>query len=498
MTLTQPPSSASKGDILVVDDTPENLALLSQLLKERGYKVRSVTKGSAGLRGAQAAPPDLILLDIRMPEMNGYEVCQRLKAQAHTQAIPVIFISALGEVIDKVKAFGIGGVDYITKPFQAEEVLARIETHLTLRRLQQQLQAQNQQLQQEMAERLAAQEKFTKAFRACPSPLAILRRPEGQFLEVNPSFSQLTGYDLQDILGRNFDDLHLGTGQATYPQWLAQLNQQGALYNQACELQTKTGETRTVLLSIEALELDDNPCTLHIFHDITEYKRLETQFISLVSHELRTPLNALVGSLDLLRTGQLGTLTPQGQHILDIAISNSERLIRLVNDILDLDRIQAGHLVLSKVECSLEDLFRESVQTLQSWADRQGITLDYQAPPLTLWADPDRLVQTLTNLLSNAIKFSEPGQTVWLRGSQDRQGIHLWVRDQGRGIPAEQLQQVFEPFRQVNTADAYQKGGTGLGLAICRRLVEQHQGRLWVESQLGQGSTFHILLPPVR
>ncbi len=132
-------SQVSKGDILIVDDTPDNLHLLSTMLEERGYEVRSVTNGSTALMGIQAQPPDLILLDINMPGMNGYEVCQRLKANPHTHEIPAIFISALNEVFDKVKAFTVGGVDYIAKPFQVEEVLARIENQLTVRRLQAQL-----------------------------------------------------------------------------------------------------------------------------------------------------------------------------------------------------------------------------------------------------------------------------------------------------------------------------------------------------------------------
>ncbi len=140
-----------KGDILIVDDTPDNLRLLSSTLAEHGYKVRSVINGAMALMGAQAAPPDLIMLDIKMPDMDGYEVCQRLKANPQTREIPVIFISALDEVLDKVKAFTSGGVDYIQKPFHIQEVLARIENQLTIRRLQVQLQTQNQQLQQTQA-----------------------------------------------------------------------------------------------------------------------------------------------------------------------------------------------------------------------------------------------------------------------------------------------------------------------------------------------------------
>jgi two-component system, sensor histidine kinase and response regulator len=135
MNYSQPP----KGDILIVDDTPDNLRLLSTMLEEKGYEVRSVTNGTTALMGIQAQPPDLILLDINMPTMTGYEVCERLKADPNTQEIPIIFISALSEVFDKVKAFAVGGVDYITKPFQVEEVLARIKNQLTVRRLQAQL-----------------------------------------------------------------------------------------------------------------------------------------------------------------------------------------------------------------------------------------------------------------------------------------------------------------------------------------------------------------------
>ncbi|MDB9527482.1 adenylate/guanylate cyclase domain-containing protein [Oscillatoria sp. CS-180] len=147
-----------RADILAIDDTPENLQLLSQLLTDRHYKVRSVTKGTTAIRAAQAAPPDLILLDINMPEMGGYEVCERLRADERTREIPVIFISASGETVDKIKAFEVGGVDFVTKPFQVEEVLARIKTHLQLRALRQQLQTQNEQLQQEIRDRLKAEQ----------------------------------------------------------------------------------------------------------------------------------------------------------------------------------------------------------------------------------------------------------------------------------------------------------------------------------------------------
>ena len=157
------PTQPSKENILIVDDTPNNLRLLSTMLTEQGYKVRSVISGKMALTATQAAPPDLILLDINMPQMNGYQICEKLKSNEKTREIPVIFISALDEVLDKVKAFAVGGVDYITKPFQLEEVLVRVQNQLTLRQLSKQLQEQNARLQEEIRERKLAQEALEKA-----------------------------------------------------------------------------------------------------------------------------------------------------------------------------------------------------------------------------------------------------------------------------------------------------------------------------------------------
>jgi len=494
------PETSVKGDVLIIDDTPENLTLLAEMLKQEGFKVRSAIKGATALRGAQAVPPDVILLDVNMPEMNGYEVCEQLKASDRTRAIPVIFISALGDVLDKVKAFQVGGVDYITKPFQLEEVKARITTHLTLCRLQQQLQAQNLRLQEEIRERQQAEDKFAKVFRASPHPIAITTRTEGRFVDVNPAFLQLTGYAQAEVVGLTLVDLQLGIAPEDY-QALPQSTTRQLIYNQECELRTKSGEQRVVLLSLEDIELEGIPCTLNIINDITQRKRLENEFISVVSHELRTPLSSLMGALDVLSTGQLGELTEKGQNVLNIATTNTERLIRLVNDILDLERLKFGKITLHPAECNLAPIIIQATEAMQAMADQAQVRLQTQPLSVPLWADSDRLIQALTNLLSNAIKFSEPGSTVWLHAdvpSPDTPAdphLTITVRDQGRGIPSDKLDLIFERFQQVDTSDARQKGGTGLGLAICRSIIEQHNGKIWAESTLGEGSIFYVALP---
>jgi PAS domain S-box-containing protein len=484
-----------KADILAIDDTPENLALLSQMLTAKGYKVRSVTKGSTAIRGAKAAPPDLILLDVKMPEMNGYEVCQQLKADDRTRNIPVIFISALGDVFDKVKAFQVGGVDYITKPFQVEEVLARLDTHLTICNLQIKLQAQNQQLQQEIASKTAAEDKFAKAFRACPNPIAIATYQTGSLLDVNKSFLQMSGYTTAELIGHQINQIYSPSALEVYNQALQQLESQGFVRNLELEFQTKSGQIKTVLLSVELIELGGTKCTLQIMNDITERKRLENEFISLVSHELKTPMTSTIGALDLLNSGQLGTLSDRGQQILNVAIRNTERLIRLVNDILDLERMKSGKITIEPVQCELQPLLIQATETMQAMADKAQVHLQLEPCSVLIELDPDRILQTLTNLLSNSIKFTEPGGIIKLKAKMDNNRCYISVQDTGRGIPEDKLQSIFERFQQVDASDSRSKGGTGLGLAICRHIIEGHNGKIWVESVLGQGSTFYISLP---
>ena len=484
-----------KADILAIDDTPENLALLSQMLTEKGYKVRSVTKGSTAIRGAKAVPPDLVLLDVKMPQMNGYEVCRQLKSDERTRDIPVIFISALGDVFDKVNAFEIGGVDYITKPFQVEEVLARLNTHLTIRKLQIKLQAQNIQLQREIAEKTAAEDKFAKAFRACPNPIAIVACESARILEVNNSFLQTSGYTASEIVNSRLDRIYSTSALTVYYRAIRTLKTRGFIRNLELEFTTKSGRVKTILLSMELIELGGRKCILEIMNDITERKRLENEFISLVSHELKTPMTSTIGALDLLNSGQLGRLSDRGKHILQIAIRNSERLIRLVNDILDLERMKSGKITIERKQCQLQPLLVQATETMGAMAQKAGVQLILDSCEATLNLDADRILQTLTNLLSNSIKFTEFGGTVKLSASVNGDRCQITVRDTGRGIPAEKLESIFERFQQVDASDSRSKGGTGLGLAICRQIIQRHEGRIWVESLLGAGSTFYIDLP---
>jgi len=234
------------------------------------------------------------------------------------------------------------------------------------------------------------------------------------------------------------------------------------------------------------------------FRDISQryaLDRLKDEFISTVSHELRTPLTSIRGALGLLSSGMLGQVNDKSANLLRIALTNSDRLVRLINDILDLERIQSGKEPLAFRHVQLAQTIRQAIEGMAPVADAAGVQLIHDTTQAEIPADPDRLLQVVTNLLSNAVKFSPPDSTVSVMLRPGASGVTLSVIDQGRGIPADKLEAIFGRFQQVDVSDSRQKGGSGLGLAICRTIVQQHSGRIWAERNPVRGSTFRVFLP---
>ena len=233
--------------------------------------------------------------------------------------------------------------------------------------------------------------------------------------------------------------------------------------------------------------------------EISEHQRvqqLKDEFTSVVSHELRTPLTSIRGSLGLMAGGAVGTMPTQAQRMLEIAVTNTDRLIRLINDILDISRMESGEVVMQPRPIPARDLVHDAVEELRGMADDAGVALQARGGTGVVHADRDRVLQTLINLISNAIKFSPEGGRVSVDAEDLGDEVLFSVRDEGRGIPAEKLQSIFGRFEQVDPSDSREKGGTGLGLAISHAIVRRHHGRIWAESTLGEGSTFFFTLPP--
>lgn len=357
----------------------------------------------------------------------------------------------------------------------------------------------------------ASEQLFRSAFDDAPIGISLIS-PTGQFVKVNAYYCRLLGYSEAELLNLCFQEITDPADREADQEGLRQLL---AGEIQSFQMQkrfiTKQGTTVPVYLN-SALVRDQNGQPLysvgHIqdIRDRLKVERMKDEFISVVSHELRTPLTSIRGALGILETGVFDQRPEQAQHMLKIAINNSDRLVRLVDDILSLERLVSGKVTLVMEPCQVAELMQQAIDSVQALADQAGIVLSMQPLETELRAAPDAIIQTLTNLLSNAIKFSMPGGTVWLvaepqwiepAGSDPLAEILFTVKDQGRGIPSDKLEIIFEQFQQVDVSDSRRKGGTGLGLAICKKIVQQHGGRIWVESQLGKGSQFYFALPVV-
>ena len=318
---------------------------------------------------------------------------------------------------------------------------------------------------------------------------------------VNPFFLKITGYTHPEVLGKNWFENFLppSNQQSTQVVFSEVLAQKYHPYYQNPIL-TKSGEERFIAWNNTMLQDSEGNIigTISIGEDITERQKLEeikNEFIGIVSHELRTPLTGIKMSLGLITSGVYDKNPEKSRRMIEIALLNTNRLVNLVNDILDLERLDSGRAIVEKTVCKAADLMQQAVDSIQALATQQQISLIVTPTDAEVWGTGDAIVQTLTNLLSNAIKFSPADSTIHLSAQNQTDFVLFQVSDRGRGIPADKLELIFGRFQQVDASDSREKGGTGLGLAICRSIVEGHGGKIWAESILGEGSTFCFTLP---
>ncbi|MFN6452223.1 MAG: response regulator [Nostoc sp. EfeVER01] len=372
-------------------------------------------------------------------------------------------------------------------------------------RVNQQLQSQLDERQRTQGELRFSQARFARILDIADDAIISINGFQSITL-FNQGAEKIFGYSAQEVIGQGLDLL--------LPQRFFQAHRQHVVdFGQSPNVARRMGERREIYgrrkdgtefpaeASISKIEMAEEIFYTVILRDITERKlieRMKDEFVSVVSHELRTPLTSIHGSLGMLASGLLPTDSEQGKRLLQIATDSSERLVRLINDILDIERIESGKAKMEPEICNIVDLITQAVNVMQPLADKAGVKVSVSAQSGQVLADCDRIVQTLTNLLSNAIKFSSVGSTVCLEAQQQGNEVLLTVKDTGRGIPTEKLESIFERFQQVDSSDSRNHDGTGLGLAICKSIMQQHGGRIWAESTLGKGSTFYIALPLFR
>ncbi len=324
---------------------------------------------------------------------------------------------------------------------------------------------------------------------------------EGRLTFVNRSGADMLGYSPQELLGKDMHSLvhHSHPDGSPYPleesPIFGSLKRDTPLHVDDDVFWRKDGQALPVeYVACPLLENGRVDGIVVAFTDVTERRRLDRmkdEFIATVSHELRTPLTSLRAALGLVASGALDKRPEKIPQMLDIALTNCDRLVRLVNDIVDFERIGSGTLPLHKSEWNAIDLLRRAMDPERSSAARAGLTFRIDAQPVDVWVDGDRILQVLGNLIRNAVKFSEKGGEIRLaaRASSETE-VTFEVQDQGAGIPPEKLDLIFERFQQADASDSRMQGGTGLGLALCRGIINQHGGRIWAKSNPGSGSTF--------
>jgi len=322
---------------------------------------------------------------------------------------------------------------------------------------------------------------------------------------ANPAAMRMTGHEIGELDGRYLHEVIHHTRPDGTPclvdecPMMASL-EDGVVHRRADDVYWRKDGTSLPIeyTTTPIVEHGEVKGAVVVCKDVSERRELERtkdEFTSVVSHELRTPLTSIRGSLGLLESGVLGPLPEKGQRMIEIAVQNTDRLVRLINDILDIERMDHGEGVMHKEPTDAAELIARATEGLQSFAAEAQVTLRAETASVPLVADPDRVIQTLTNLISNAVKFSPPASTVRVSCARDDGEVLFCVTDEGRGIPADKHESIFERFQQVDASDSREKGGTGLGLAICRTIVENHGGRIWVESVAGEGSRFSFVLP---
>ncbi|MGL4622524.1 MAG: response regulator, partial [Chroococcidiopsis sp.] len=523
----------AEAHLLVVDDDPKILAVLPALLNPWGLKVTTLEDPRRFWETLEATAPDLLILDVEMPYVNGIDLCQVVRNEPRWSDLPILFLTVHhdADIVDRV--FSAGADDFVSKPIVGSELVTRIVNRLERMKLLHRINQVratnnvesenrfklNEQLQSELNERQRTQEALQNSQALFAGIVAIaddaiISIDSNQRITLfNSGAERIFGYSAAEAIGQPLDLLLPKCFAAAHRQYVDEFGQSPNLARRMGERREiygcrKDGTEFPAEASISKLNLGGETVYTVYLHDVSDRKQIERmkdEFISVVSHELRTPLTSIHGSLGMLASGLLQPDSPQGQRLLQIATDSTERLVRLINDILDIERIESGKVKMEKESCDVTELITEAVNVMQPLADKAGITLSVSSLPIQVWADPDRIVQTLTNLLSNAIKFSPSGSTVWLSvelGSREqgtgsrgekRAGntggeiqnpkfkiqnsnisdslaprsslltphITFQVKDTGRGIPADKLDSIFERFQQVDSTDSRKHDGTG-------------------------------------
>ena len=545
--------------ILVVDDEPTVVDVFNEFLGAQGYEVTVVSNGEDAVRMIPSLAPDIILTDINLPGLSGLEVMRH--ARAHDPEVAVIVVTGYASAATAIDALRQGAYDYVTKPFDLDEVHQIVERGIANRRLK----AINRQLVEELRDKNAILERHELELRErvqlATRQMTMLYEVGKEIaasLELEPRLnliaaraaeqtgapsavvylkqSEMENFAPVAVHGFEWSVRELNTGNliprddalapVAYDQQLVRLAPAPdadaiavpGLPGVRCRTMialplAADGETIGVLAVCDKSDGfnsdDEGFLTLYasqaafairnsqLYEHTKSLDRLKSEFVAVVSHEIRTPLTSVKGAVELLSDSAYFKNTDQQAKLLSIAHANSERLLVLINDILDFSKLESASLPMSLERQSLGSVVEQAAHDLRTVFEEHGIELQVEVPSdlPDLHIDAGRVTQVVTNLLSNAIKFSPQGGVIRIAAAVWEGAVRVSVRDHGEGIAPQNLPKLFRKFSQIDSSATRRAGGAGLGLVICKGIVEQHGGRIWVESTPGEGSTFQFTLP---
>jgi two-component system sensor histidine kinase/response regulator len=437
-------------EILIVEDSPTQAERLRRLIQTLHYTARVAANGQLALAAIRERKPHLVLSDIVMPEMNGYDLCRAIKSDPTLRDIPVILVTSLNDPKDIIRGIECGADNFIRKPYAEDYLLNRISHMLMNQKLR-----KNQNVEIGIALYLGDQKHFINAERQ--QILDLLISTYEQAVQVN---GELQARERQVI----------------------ELNMR--LAHHAAELETINRE-----IALKNLEL-------------AEASRMKSAFIANMSHELRTPLNAIIGFTGALLMKLPGPLTSDQDKQLNTIRASARHLLSLINDILDVAKIEAGKLTLSIEPVPCQELMAEVADTLRPLAQQKGLALEMALGepgqrPVVIDTDRRALTQILINLLNNAIKFTEQGTVRISLHQREEDGVlvtEMSIADSGAGIKEEDQAKLFQAFSQLDSTSTRHVEGAGLGLYLCQNLANAIGGALFFNSDYGSGSTFTLAL----
>lgn len=525
-------------NILIVDDEPRNLTVLETVLENPGYRLVRAGSADQALLALVAEEFALIILDIRMPGMTGFELAHTIKERRKTAQVPIIFLTAYyNEDQHVLEGYDSGAVDYLHKPVNARVLRSKVAVFAELyrrqrqagitnrnlleevgerRRVEDRLRELNDTLEQRVAERtaaLGAQQRLYQSVTDNASVALFIADLDDRCTFMNPAAEQLTGYSIDDCRGRSLREVLKCPESAGMPSLLdpRPVDGRSGIKWQAEEVFVhRDGHPYDVALTVSALydERGVPSGTIMEAQDISQRKRAQVlladadrrkdEFLATLAHELRNPLAPVRNAVHFLHLK--ATETPELKWARDVIDRQTKAMARLIDDLMDVSRISRGKIVLQREKVELAKVLENAIETSQPKIAQGGHEFIVNVPRETVIVNADltRLAQVLLNLLNNAAKYTDQGGRIELNVWIDGQDVVLSVRDSGIGIPASKLESIFEMFAQVEGALSRSRGGLGIGLNLAKRLVEMHGGSIQARSDgVDKGSEFIVRLPIV-